>query len=426
MNKEYIKLLQKDLLDEGYLKSEKDVDGYIGPITVKALQRKLIDDGFLDKGEDDGIIGRKTRTAVQQLLESKGFLTDKAVTGKRTSEYLNALNDALKKKEFFKDIDLGWFKQALKSDTSNPYMISPPRQKETTNKQKVSNKNSTETEEYWRDRVQNDGGFINNLWPYGYSDEDQRNATLGGMASKVLQGLFGKKKKKKLLDEFVLLDLNTKEGIERAKELSYIFDENFQNKMSLEYLQQSARARYDLNALYSGRPQIFGTFIVNPDYKDSEAEKAAVPTYTYKNPALRRDLQIQAGRFGRKHGVGAHLVQGDPTTTFGNYTVKTTGEDGSGTWRDVWDFMGDPVIPHELVIIADTIPGVKGSSNETYLRPGDPHPVRTMFKNELDKLKSKYEDVKSDSRLSDYGDNIRGNIRDFVQNTLLGWFPRRP
>lgn len=51
-------------------------------------------------------------------------------------------------------------------------MISPPRQKETTNKQKVSNKNSTETEEYWRDRVQNDGGFINNLWPYGYSDED--------------------------------------------------------------------------------------------------------------------------------------------------------------------------------------------------------------------------------------------------------------
>ncbi len=227
-------------------------------------------------------------------------------------------------------------------------------------------KTNSALKEYQKYRIQNDKGFINNTFPYGYSDDDED--TVLGVITKLGKAIFGKSNKREKLDEFVLLDLSTPEGIKRAKELRYIFNENFKDQnLPLSYLQNSARARYDLNALYQGKPQIFYTFMINPDYKSVSAGDS--PTYIYRNPILRKQLQSEARSYGKKHGIGIHNVVGDPLTTFNNYTINTMHEDGSGRVIDIWDFSGDMFNPFKRkVVIGDTIPPTAPLKNNISIR----------------------------------------------------------
>lgn len=167
-----------------------------------------------------------------------------------------------------------------------------------------------------------------------------------------------------------MLDLDTDEGMNRARELRWIFDENFKKEdLPLWYLQNSARARYDLNSMYVGKPQIFNTWMVNPDYQSPTAADLGVPTYTYRNPQLRKQAQNMAYTWGKDHGKGMWHVVGDPLWTYNVYTVNTMHDDRSGRYVDKWDFMGDERYPwkHDI-IVGDTIPATARYVKGNYMR----------------------------------------------------------
>lgn len=79
--------------------------------------------------------------------------------------------------------------------------------------------------------------------------------------------------------------------------------------------------------------------MVNPDYENPNAKAAGVPTYTYRDPELRRKQLNIAIQHGRRRGPGFHNknLTGDATTTFNHYTVVRR-KDGSGRYEDKWDF----------------------------------------------------------------------------------------
>lgn len=214
--------------------------------------------------------------------------------------------------------------------------------------------------------------YLDNLYPYGYvlQSSERENARkapgwfshVAGLyagvnspvdVDKLWTGFFEKTNAKKALDEFVELDLTNPQQRKRGEELKRQYFTNFRNS-SIDHIQQSARSRYDANSLYAGIPQKFNTWMVNPDYESPSAKAAGVPTYTYRDPKLRKMQQDVARRHGMSRGVGAHVVQGDATTTFNNYTVNRMNKDGSGRYVDKWDFLGPNV--GNLVFIGDTIP----------------------------------------------------------------------
>lgn len=71
--------IQKFLTSKNYL-TDRDVDGILGKKTITAIQRYLNDSGY-DSGKIDGIIGGKTKAALSQY--NKDFFVD-GIIGRRT------------------------------------------------------------------------------------------------------------------------------------------------------------------------------------------------------------------------------------------------------------------------------------------------------------------------------------------------------
>lgn len=61
--------------------------------------------------------------------------------------------------------------------------------------------------------------YIDNLYPYGYSDNPDGIDTMWGATKKFFKGFFGRSERKKAVDEFVELDLNDPAQRKRAEEL---------------------------------------------------------------------------------------------------------------------------------------------------------------------------------------------------------------
>lgn len=85
--------IQKFLTSKNYL-TDRDVDGILGKKTITAIQRYLNDSGY-DSGKIDGIIGEKTKAALSQY--NKDFFVD-GVIGPRT---INAYKKSLLNKHGF-------------------------------------------------------------------------------------------------------------------------------------------------------------------------------------------------------------------------------------------------------------------------------------------------------------------------------------
>lgn len=218
---------------------------------------------------------------------------------------------------------------------------------------------------------------LDNVYPYGYGER---------IREKLINGIKGKSPQREALDEFVELDLSDPEQRKRGQELANKYFTNFSNT-SLDGIQASMRARLDLNDLYIGREQKYGTWMVNPDYESPTAKAAGVPTITYRDPKLRAAQQRAAANYGQNHGVGVHKVQGDELTTFGStYTINTMNPDGSGRYMDEWDFaldnfntpLGRLEIPHNRVIVGDTIYSNSGNGGRTYIRPASGESVPSL------------------------------------------------
>ena len=86
--------IQKFLKSKKYL-TDKDVDGILGKKTITAIQRYLNDSRY-DSGEPDGIIGEKTNAALSQY--NKDFFFVDGIIGRRT---INAYKKSLLNKHGF-------------------------------------------------------------------------------------------------------------------------------------------------------------------------------------------------------------------------------------------------------------------------------------------------------------------------------------
>ena len=86
--------IQKFLKSKNYL-TDRDVDGILGKKTITAIQRYLNDSGY-DSGKPDGIIGEKTNAALSQY--NKDFFFVDGIIGRRT---INAYKKSLLNKHGF-------------------------------------------------------------------------------------------------------------------------------------------------------------------------------------------------------------------------------------------------------------------------------------------------------------------------------------
>lgn len=126
---------------------------------------------------------------------------------------------------------------------------------------------------------------------------------------------------------------------------------------SPEIIQNSFKMREDAKALYQGKPQKYNTFIINTEYDSPSALAEGAPTYTFKDPHLRKLMQEDALRFNKQQKENKlYNVVGDVGTIFGNYSVNKMHDDGSGRYVDKWDFAMDKLLPtKKSVYIGDTI-----------------------------------------------------------------------
>ena len=224
--------------------------------------------------------------------------------------------------------------------------------------------------------------YINNLYPYGYSDEGKD--TMSGAAKKATKGLFGKSEKKDAVDEFVNLDLNDAKQKQRAIELKNKYFNNF-NSRDLNYIQQGMRARLDANSLWANQPQRWNTWIENPDYQSPTALSAGAKTYTYRDPELRKKQQQLALQYSRSQSEnGIYPVKNDILNTFNNYTINRMNDDGSGRYLEKWDFMGVDIPGSKGIYIGDTIPANVGGKG-TFIQKGDNLSLAQLLKNQLKK-----------------------------------------
>lgn len=224
--------------------------------------------------------------------------------------------------------------------------------------------------------------YINNLYPYGYSDNDGRD-TFGGAVKKTFKGFFGRSDKKLAVDEFVRLDLKDPKQRARAVELS----KNFTNFGSndLDYMQQSMRARLDANSLWANQSQRWNTWMENPDYQSPTAKAAGAKTYTYRDPELRKRQQQLALQYSRQQtSNGLYPVKNDVLNTFNNYSINRMHNDGSGRYLEKWDFMGVDIPGSNGIYIGDTIPANVGGRN-TFVTKGDDLSFKTLLKNQFKK-----------------------------------------
>ena len=86
--------IQKFLKSKNYI-TDRDVDGILGKKTITAIQRYLNDSGY-DSGKPDGIIGEKTNAALSQY--NKDFFFVDGIIGRRT---INAYKKSLLNKHGF-------------------------------------------------------------------------------------------------------------------------------------------------------------------------------------------------------------------------------------------------------------------------------------------------------------------------------------
>lgn len=225
-------------------------------------------------------------------------------------------------------------------------------------------------------------GDLDSIYPYDWVDANDNSRNLFAMTGKALKGALNiKSNDRKLFDEFVELDLSTPEGLTRAKEMAPNFgnlvrDRNGNNvpidNALVRYMQKSMRSRKDLLDLYAGKPQTYNTFMINPDYQSPTAKEAGVPTYTYRDPEMRRAWQKETANYMANDSVtpGNHIVVGDTFNELNNHTIHKN-PDGSGHVGDVWDFKqtvgGVTVFPDlpnsNKVIVGDTIPAGMGVPN---------------------------------------------------------------
>ena len=214
--------------------------------------------------------------------------------------------------------------------------------------------------------------YVTNLYPFGYSDEEGK-ASLNGFIKKLSGGLVGSSKKKKHLDAIIDLDLNDPEQLKEAQKHREAFD-NFKYS-NIKQIQLAARLREDANRLYTGMPQKYNSFMINPDYESVTAKSVGAPTYTFTDPEIRKQYQRAGLAFNKKQSIGVHPTDDNQKSVFNRFSTVKSHDDGSGKYLEQWDLLG---VPGNDVYIGDTIPANIGNGGYAFSETTDNTP--TNFK----------------------------------------------
>lgn len=318
--------------------------------TVKKLQQALIKEGYLHQGDDDNILGNKTSNALRQaeldgyqvmgdeLIQNKEFATKDDRRFAAVQRQLNTLG-------YHVGVDNKWgkesqtaFDQALDDSYAfvNGQFIAPNANINT----------KTNGDEFYS---QVSKFMQDNTYPYDFNPDVSFDS-------------LNKSGFKEMLD----LDLNTEEGMNRAKEILSSTRQDgtliFQNRKNRDpkTLQRQFRERYDIMALNANRPQKYNSFL---QYTDQEGNTF----YQFSNPdinrAYRDALYNSAKTYDRnsnnfivgykqdvKHadGTPVEYIPRDLTNVFFNQYQMSDRNDAFGNYyqtKDTWDYPTDQFIP---------------------------------------------------------------------------------
>ena len=220
--------------------------------------------------------------------------------------------------------------------------------------------------------------IYDNVFPFGYYDMKDDDPTdpkslkaIGKSLWKFIPGAYGfKSDARKTFDQIASMDLNDPKERERAIQLynsNPVVRTALGTKPDIGYIQKIFRARIDLNNLHAGRKQQYNSFIPNEEYQTIASKKdPSVITWVPSDKQLRKEYRqqgraynllqddLQEGEKYKSYGVS------DNNGMYGGMSIVKNHNDGSGKYKDEWDFIGDEVLQplglSQRVVIGDTIP----------------------------------------------------------------------
>lgn len=380
-SKEDITALQQQLWDSGAFNGVTDrrgnqltykqaVDGKMGKWTQKAMQNSKQNNGLLQKVQNAMTVNPYATANLNQFyntLRNAGFTNEQIQTAwnkaQQDGTYTSGMeNDPHAMEKLMTEMRRQGYN--MSADQLNNYLYPSKRSVfDILNYAYTPGTTSPIAQEVLQKFPQDYAAFfINNLYPYGYID-NQDEPTMMNAIKKATRAMFKKSDERKALDEFMDLDLKNPQEREKAQQIRNKWFTNLESN-NLEEIQMRFKHRLDANQLWAGKPQKYNSWIVNPDFENPKAKKLGVPTYTYADPVLRKRMQQQAEAYynaDSKRKGKSFTVWGDVSNTFNNYNLN---DNKNGRYyQDIWDFVNIDG-PGGKIIISDTIPdtGYKGST----------------------------------------------------------------
>lgn len=403
--------IQQQLVEKGYSVGSSGVDGKWGKDSQAALDKALSEGYTFKNGQlveqkfktpklvsknslKDPQYLKKNATAIQTLLAQEGFDIGKSgIDGKWGTDSQKALNQA---------IASGYVLQ-------NGALVNPKMKVAQPAKQGLWNsfKNAVSNEVY------------DNMYPYNYGDvqnpdgsyrqvnsSDSAQVQIKAGLQKMITGTKEIDPRRALMNELVSVDLNTKEGLAKWKELVKQAD-GLDLKMvrykgstldQIKNQQWEMRARLDAMNLYQGRPQQWDTYIEQQDEskRSGRATKAGKPTLIIRDVGQRNRINGELLNYWEQHPE--QRVKGDnglfrmPVMSYlGNASIVQQ-EDGSLRYADDWDYTwtskDDPNRPYFGEVLSDFSgknygTGVNGRSFDEGFN------LKTLVKNTTDGITGK-------------------------------------
>lgn len=403
--------IQQQLVEKGYSVGSSGVDGKWGKDSQAALDKALSEGYTFKNGQlveqkfktpklvsknslKDPQYLKKNATTIQTLLAQEGFDIGKSgIDGKWGIDSQKALDQA---------IASGYVLQ-------NGTLVNPKMKVVQPAKQGLWNsfKNAVSNEVY------------DNMYPYNYGDvqnpdgsyrqvngSDSAEVQIKAGLQKMITGTKEIDPRRALMNELVSVDLNTKEGLAKWKELVKQAD-GLDLKMvrykgstldQIKNQQWEMRARLDAMNLYQGRPQQWDTYIEQNDEskRSGRATKAGKPTLIIRDVGQRNRINGELLNYWEQHPE--QRVKGDnglfrmPVMSYlGNASIVQQ-EDGSLRYADDWDYTwtskDDPNRPYFGEVLSDFSgknygTGVNGRSFDEGFN------LKTLVKNTTDGITGK-------------------------------------
>ena len=175
-----------------------------------------------------------------------------------------------------------------------------------------------------------------NMFIFDYNFDGEGNSM--PMPMKFLKGLWRKDKGREFYDKLAAADLLDEETANKyLDEYTALGKKGFLmgstnipvNTDALRIAQSGIRSRLDLMRLFDGRPQLYNTFKINPDYTAPDG----TPRYTFANDFDRRQFNEDAANYIRWRDGNKEMTFSSPEDAKANAVKRYRNRDTK--WADV-------------------------------------------------------------------------------------------